>query len=292
VAIAAMATFLVASLSRRNVLSTTWQMALNVLVTVSIAVFLGLVEKGRKWIAELRAQASVLWASLEAHSGGTTTVDSNAAGVVMVGSPNDHHNHPTDNNNNTLRNSRTAAERITIIGTVLNIVLTVFKFIAGILGKSSAMIADAGHSLSDLLSDVVTLWTVRIANLPADDDHPYGHGRFEALGALAIAGMLIMAAVGFGSYAYETFCEMIVGNYGQHHAAVAITATATTPSTGKIALVAAAVSILSKELLYRATAKVAQQTESQGNVELNLNFGRPSGGNGVCRGGCLRSARI
>lgn len=70
-----------------------------------------------------------------------------------------------------------AAERVTVAGTVVNIGLTVFKFVAGIIGRSSVMVADAGHSLSDLFSDVVTLYTVRIARLPADDDHPYGHGR-------------------------------------------------------------------------------------------------------------------
>jgi hypothetical protein len=251
VAIAAIATFLVASLSQRNVLSPKWQLALNIFVTISITVFLGLVEKGRKWIAELRAQASVLWASLEAHSG-------NPSDSSMT----------TMSDENTVRSSTNAraAERITIIGTVVNIGLTVFKFIAGIFGKSSAMIADAGHSLSDLLSDVVTLWTVRIANLPADDDHPYGHGRFEALGALAIAGMLIMAAVGFGSYAYESFCEMILAVSASASVSgnTLSSGHATTTTTGKIALVAAAVSILSKELLYQATARVAQKTESQG----------------------------
>lgn len=51
------------------------------------------------------------------------------------------------------------------------------QFFAGIIGHSSAMIADAGHSLSDLLSDAVTLWAVRLSRLPPDDDHPYGHGR-------------------------------------------------------------------------------------------------------------------
>lgn len=51
------------------------------------------------------------------------------------------------------------------------------QFLAGIIGHSSAMIADAGHSLSDLLSDAVTLWAVRLSRLPPDEDHPYGHGR-------------------------------------------------------------------------------------------------------------------
>lgn len=59
----------------------------------------------------------------------------------------------------------------------LTLLLLVSQFFAGIIGNSSAMIADAGHSLSDLLSDAVTLWAVRLSRLPPDEDHPYGHGR-------------------------------------------------------------------------------------------------------------------
>ncbi|CAN0086381.1 unnamed protein product [Laminaria digitata] len=77
------------------------------------------------------------------------------------------------------RESAREVDTITWIGAFVNIGLAGFKFFAGIFGHSAAMIADAGHSLSDLLSDAVTLWAVRLSRLPPDDDHPYGHGRCD-----------------------------------------------------------------------------------------------------------------
>jgi len=74
------------------------------------------------------------------------------------------------------------------------------------------MVADVGHSLSDLLSDIATLWLVCISNLPANDENPYRHGRYEALGALAISSMLCSAAYGFGAQAYDFF-NHIVANF-------------------------------------------------------------------------------
>ena len=69
--------------------------------------------------------------------------------------------------------------RITIVGSIVNILLTALKFIAGVLGASSAMIADAVHSLSDLLTDFVVLLFVKLSSRPADADHPYGHGKYD-----------------------------------------------------------------------------------------------------------------
>lgn len=71
------------------------------------------------------------------------------------------------------------ADRVTWMGIWANLGLFVLKALAGVLGRSAAMIADAGHTLSDLVSDMVTLWAVRMSALPPDEDHPYGHGRFE-----------------------------------------------------------------------------------------------------------------
>ena len=74
-----------------------------------------------------------------------------------------------------------AADRITVVGGLVNVLLTFGKLAAGIYGRSAAMISDAAHSASDLASDVVTLVAMRAARLPADEDHPYGHGRFETV---------------------------------------------------------------------------------------------------------------
>ena len=87
----------------------------------------------------------------------------------------------------TVRYSREAMARhkeadvITMLGLWVNVFLAASKFIAGSVGHSNALVADAGHSLSDLLSDFVTLWTIKMARLPPDQDHPYGHGRFESV---------------------------------------------------------------------------------------------------------------
>ncbi|CAN0252801.1 unnamed protein product, partial [Hapterophycus canaliculatus] len=129
-------------------------------------------------------------------------------------------------------------DAITWIGAFVNVGLAGFKFFAGIVGHSSAMIADAGHSLSDLLSDAVTLWAVRLSRLPPDDDHPYGHGRFEAVGAFIIAVMLMGAGYGIGNHSFETLREII---NGAEHAA--------TPS--RLTALAASVSIVAKETLFR-----------------------------------------
>ena len=75
-----------------------------------------------------------------------------------------------------------AADRVTFFGVIINLLLSSGKAAVGIACHSSALIADAGHSLSDLFSDFVTLWAVQIARLPPDDDHPYGHGKFEKCG--------------------------------------------------------------------------------------------------------------
>ena len=109
------------------------------------------------------------------------------------------------------------------------------------------MIADAAHSASDLASDVVTLVAMRAARLPADEDHPYGHGRFETVGALVVGGMLVAAGAGAASHALEA---------GAHaHGALGM-------RPGKVALVAALVSIVAKEGLFRATARVGKRLRS------------------------------
>jgi len=137
------------------------------------------------------------------------------------------------------------ASRITWVGAWVNLVLAFFKLFAGVYGRSAAMIADAGHSFSDLFSDGLTLLSVRMSSLPADADHPYGHGRFESVGSLAIGTLLLGVGFSFGASALA-----------------ALRAPAVAP-LGSIALWAAIVSIGAKEALYQATARIGRQVRSQ-----------------------------
>ena len=89
-----------------------------------------------------------------------------------------------------------AIYQVTWAGSFVNFLLVVFKFIAGILGHSAAMIADAVHSLSDFATDIVVLIFTRISNKPQDKSHDYGHGKYETL-ATAIIG-IVLFAVGAG----------------------------------------------------------------------------------------------
>ena len=102
---------------------------------------------------------------------------------------------------------RPVGTRVTWLGAVLNLVLAVVKGFAGIVGGSSAMLADAVHSLSDLASDGVTLVSLRAAAKPADDDHPYGHGRFETLGTITVSVILLGAAVGIARDAWGRLAD-------------------------------------------------------------------------------------
>lgn len=86
--------------------------------------------------------------------------------------------------------------KVTLVGSIVNLVLLVFKFVAGVLGRSSAMIADAVHSLSDFISDIIVIVFVRVSSRPDDNDHDYGHGKFETLASLIVG--LILACVGIG----------------------------------------------------------------------------------------------
>ena len=139
--------------------------------------------------------------------------------------------------------------RITWIGSLVNFLLMAFKFVAGILGHSSALVADAVHSLSDFATDIVVIVFVRISGKPEDDDHRYGHGKYETL-ATAIIGLALFA-VGVG---------LLVG--GATKVADVING-ATLPEPSMIALIAAAVSIVSKEILYRYTVRVGRDLNSQ-----------------------------
>lgn len=130
----------------------------------------------------------------------------------------------------------------------VNIVLFAFKLVAGLVGRSGAMVADAVHSASDFATDIVVLAFVRISTKPRDDDHKWGHGKYETLASLIIGVALFAVGV-----------EILID------CAEKITAFANgevLPRPGVIAIIAAAISIVAKELLYQWSARVGRKTES------------------------------
>lgn len=137
---------------------------------------------------------------------------------------------------------------ITLWGAFVNIALTVGKLLAGALGHSAAMIADGMHSLSDLISDVVVLVFSHLASKDEDKDHPFGHGKFETLGTLIVS--LLLVAVGV-SLLSDGLASIVIFFKGE-----------ALPKPGYIALVAAAVSIAAKEMLFRATMAVGNRIDS------------------------------
>lgn len=139
--------------------------------------------------------------------------------------------------------------KVTIVGSIVNFVLLAFKFVAGILGHSAAMLADAVHSLSDFVTDVIVLVFVRISNKPQDKDHDYGHGKYETL-ATAIIGILLLL-VGFGILWNGAFSIWAFMKREQLEA------------PGMVALIAALISILLKEILYQYTVIKGKNLNSQ-----------------------------
>lgn len=138
--------------------------------------------------------------------------------------------------------------RVTLVGSAINLILTLFKFGAGILGHSSALVADAAHSLSDFASDVIALFFIRVAARPEDRDHAYGHGKFETLASVAIGLILLATGIGFLWKGCAAIIEFARG--GQ----------LATPAW--LALIAALASILIKEGLYQYTIKAAKKVDS------------------------------
>ncbi|MDE6300176.1 MAG: cation diffusion facilitator family transporter [Muribaculaceae bacterium] len=129
--------------------------------------------------------------------------------------------------------------RVTLVGSIVNVLLTVFKFVAGIVGRSSAMTADAIHSLSDLLSDAVVMIFVKLSGRPVDSDHDYGHGKYETLATIIVALMLAGAGLWL---AIASAADIFAGLNG-----------AELPEPTMLALVAAVASVAAKEGLYRWT---------------------------------------
>ena len=139
--------------------------------------------------------------------------------------------------------------KVTIVGSIVNFILVIFKFTAGILGHSAAMIADAIHSLSDFVTDIIVIIFVRIANKPQDNNHDYGHGKYETL-ATALIG-LILIFVGFG----------VLWNGSSKIIQVIKGETIETP--GAIAFWAAIISIILKEVIYRYSVIIGKKINSK-----------------------------
>lgn len=139
--------------------------------------------------------------------------------------------------------------RVTIAGSIINILLLAFKFAAGILGHSAAMIADAIHSLTDFVTDAIVLVFVRLGSKPTDHDHDYGHGKYETL-ASAIIGvsLLVVGMMICYSGVTKTYHAMCGEPLQQ---------------PGFIALVAAVASVVLKEWAYRFTVRVGRHCHSE-----------------------------
>lgn len=139
--------------------------------------------------------------------------------------------------------------KVTLWGSFANFLLVIFKFLAGIAGHSAAMMADAVHSLSDFVTDVVVILFVRISNKPQDKGHDYGHGKYETL-ATALIGVALLG-VGCGIL-WNGAGEILAFMRGEQLRA-----------PGVLALIAALVSILLKEILYQYTVRMGRKYNSQ-----------------------------
>lgn len=137
--------------------------------------------------------------------------------------------------------------KVSVISIIGNVFLSIFKFIAGIIGKSNAMISDSIHSLSDVLSTIVVMIGLKLASKKEDVSHPYGHERIECVASFILAIFLFITGLGIGWMGIKT---IFFENYGEIK----------TPTL--IALVAAIISIITKEAMYWYTRSVAKKIKS------------------------------
>ena len=144
--------------------------------------------------------------------------------------------------------------KVTLLGGAVNVVLLVFKFVAGIVGHSAAMVADAVHSLSDFVTDVIVLIFVHISGKPKDKSHDYGHGKFETLATTVVSMSLLVVAAGI---LYSGVMKIVAWANG-----------AQLEAPGMLALWAALLSIVLKEATFRYSMVKARQLNSQA-VEAN-----------------------
>ena len=138
--------------------------------------------------------------------------------------------------------------RVTLVGSVINVVLLLFKFVAGIIGHSAAMLADAVHSLSDFVTDVIVLVFIRISGKPQDKSHDYGHGKYETLAMTLIGVALLLVALGILNSGAMKIKLWLDGEQLE--------------APGTIALWAALLSVVLKEGVYRYSMIKAHQLNS------------------------------
>ena len=143
---------------------------------------------------------------------------------------------------------------VTLVGSVINVVLLLFKFVAGIIGHSAAMLADAVHSLSDFVTDVIVLVFIRISGKPQDKSHDYGHGKYETLAMTLIGVALLLVALGILNSGAMKIKLWLDGEQLE--------------APGTIALWAALLSVVLKEGVYRYSMIKARQLNSPA-VEAN-----------------------
>lgn len=149
------------------------------------------------------------------------------------------------NRTRTIRNA-------TLVGSVANLLLTIGKIIAGIVGKSSAMIADGVHSLSDLVTDLIVLAFIRVSGKERDKSHKYGHGKFETFATMLISFALMVVGIGILWTGAKKVIDLINGLVIEQ--------------PGYIALYAALFSILTKEGLFWYTKTIGVKVNSQAMV--------------------------
>lgn len=138
---------------------------------------------------------------------------------------------------------------VTVMGAAVNAVLIVLKFVAGIIGRSSAMTADAVHSLSDFVTDVIVLVFVKISGKPKDSGHEYGHGKYETFATMVI-GLILVAA---GIALLINGARLVIDSFKGHML----------PEPTWLALAVAIISIVAKELVYRRTVRVGKAVNSK-----------------------------
>lgn len=141
-----------------------------------------------------------------------------------------------------------AIYRVTCVGLIVNLVLAAGKLVAGLVGRSGAMIADAVHSISDLITDVVVLVFAKLSAKPQDATHPFGYGKYETLATVIISLFLGFVGAGILWDSTRAILRAVQGEL--------------LPRPGLIALIAAVVSIVVKELLYRYTVREGQRLDS------------------------------
>ena len=139
--------------------------------------------------------------------------------------------------------------KVTLVGSAGNVALMAFKFVAGILGHSAAMVADAVHSLSDFVTDLIVICFVRVSAKPQDESHDYGHGKFETMASFFVGLALVAAAIGIIVSGAQKLVDWLHGEQ--------------LPAPGRLALWAALISIAVKELLYQYTARAGKRLDSQ-----------------------------